>query len=363
MASCACGSTDSVIRRGQCRACRRKDVSPLPAAAVAQDQAKAKERSAVARTEAKYQEALRIIDAKDRDLARFRLLREQVDSYVIAPKSGPRGGSEATPVVVFSDWHFEERVGPEVGDLNRYNLSIARTRATNAFQSAHKLITQHLAPGVTINRVVLALLGDFISGDIHDEVAEVAEVPPTYAIREVQAALISGIEFLLRETKCEFVIVCHSGNHARTTKTTRFSTENGHSLEYLMYLHLQAYFKDQKRITFIIPDGMHSYVDIYGTVVRFHHGHAVKYGGGVGGIYIPTHKAIAQWNKARHADLDVFGHFHQQVDGGNFLANGSLIGYNAFALSIKASYERPKQTLFLVDNKRGRTCVWPIFVE
>jgi hypothetical protein len=69
-------------------------------------------------------------------------------------------------------------------------------------------------------------------------------------------------------------------------------------------------------------------LQIYDVTVRFHHGHSIRYAGGVGGIYIPTNKAIAQWNKGRHADLDVFGHFHQLRDGGNFICNGSLIGYN-----------------------------------
>jgi hypothetical protein len=175
-----------------------------------------------------------------------------------------------------------------------------------------------------------------------------------------QNLIISGLEFLLNHSPFSFVIPCHSGNHARTTQKTRFGAENGHSLEYLMYLHLAAYFRNEPRVTFLIPEGMHSYVDVYNQTIRFHHGHAVKYGGGVGGIYIPVNKAIAQWNKARRADLDVFGHFHQMRDGGNFICNGSLIGYNAFALSIKADYEPPKQALFLLDKKRGRTCTWPI---
>jgi hypothetical protein len=129
-----------------------------------------------------------------------------------------------------------------------------------------------------------------------------------------------------------------------------------------MYVHLKAYFRNEPRVTFIVAEGMHSYVKVYDTMIRFQHGHAIKYGGGVGGIYIPVNKSIAQWNKARHADLDVFGHFHQSKDGGNFICNGSLIGYNSFALSIKADYEQPKQQLFLMDKKRGRTCTWPILV-
>jgi hypothetical protein len=184
-----------------------------------------------------------------------------------------------------------------------------------------------------------------------------------HAIVTVQNMLIGGIEFLLDHTKVALTIPCHSGNHARTTKTTRFGAENGHSLEFLLYAHLAAYFRSEPRVQFQIATGMHSYLNVYGQTIRFMHGHSVKYGGGVGGIYIPINKALSQWDKGRRADLSVLGHFHQMRDGGNFLVNGSLIGYSSFALSIRADYEQPKQALFLLDKRRGRTCTWPVLVD
>jgi hypothetical protein len=220
-----------------------------------------------------------------------------------------------------------------------------------------------LQQDISIDHAVMPLLGDFISNDIHEEFPENNDLTPMLAIVEAQNVLASGIEFLLNNSKLTMTFPCHSGNHARTTRTTRFSSENGHSLEWLMYRHLAAYFRTEPRVQFIIPEGPHSYLNIYGQTLRFHHGHMIKYQGGIGGIFIPAYKAIAQWNKARHADLDVFGHFHQCKDGGNFICNGSSIGYNAFALSIKADFEPPKQQLFLMDKKRGRTCTWPILVK
>ena len=127
-----------------------------------------------------------------------------------------------------------------------------------------------------------------------------------------------------------------------------------------MYHVMESYFRDNKRVHFVIEDSYHTYLTVYNQTIRFHHGHAIKYGGGVGGLTIPVNKAIAQWNKTRNADLDVFGHWHQQFDGGNFLCNGSLIGYNAFALFIKAGFEAPKQLFFLIDKKRSKTVVCPI---
>lgn len=73
--------------------------------------------------------------------------------------------------------------------------------------------------------------------------------------------------------------------------------------------------------------------------------------------------AISQWTKAKQADLDVFGHFHQFKDGGNFICNGSLIGYNAYAVSIKADFEQPVQAFFMMNNQGRKIMVTPIFLE
>lgn len=326
------------------------------------DRIRARQRKIDIDIKAKYAEALKTIERQQREADAWAVLKSVGHIPKILPNHGS-GTSEATPVLCASDWHVEERVGSEVGGLNVYSPEIAEARAKAFFANGLRLI-KLLGRDVTITNCVIALLGDFISNDIHEaESVEANELHPTHAILHAQALIIAGIEFLLSHSKLTFTIPCHSGNHARTTKTTRFGAENGHSLEYLMYLHLAAYFRHEPRVTFLVPDGMHSYIEIYGRRLRFHHGHAVKYGGGVGGIYIPVNKAIAQWNKARHADLDVFGHFHQMRDGGNFICNGSLIGYSAFALSIKADFEPPKQALFLMDKKRGKTCVWPVLLE
>lgn len=278
----------------------------------------------------------------------------------IEPKQ-PSGTAEGTVVVLASDWHVEERVNPAtVGYQNDYNLDIARARAEKFFRSTLRL-TKLLQQDIKIEEMVLALLGDFITNQIHGaENAESNQLTPNMALEFAQNLIVGGIEYLLEHSTLQLKIPCHSGNHARTTLKTRFSAENGHSLEYLMYRHIATHFQNNPRVRMQIADGYHSYVDVYGKTIRFHHGHAVNYQGGVGGLFIPAFKAISQWDKMRQADLDCFGHFHQHKDGGKFVSNGSLIGFNGYALSIKADFEQPKQTLMLFDKDRGRTCTWPI---
>lgn len=310
----------------------------------------------------KYDNATRMIENLQSQLTAVGILNQGFDSYTVQPaNASEKRDNEAVAVLVASDFHIEEQVGDEVGGLNTYDLDIARHRIEKFFRSGLRLINL-LNQDIQINTVILALLGDFITNDIRDELTDLVQAPPMNALVIAQNHLVSGIQFLLNNSTYEFIVPCHSGNHARTTKTTHFSAENGHSLEYLMYLWLQSHFRNEPRMKFIIPEGYHSYVKVFDKTIRFHHGHAIKYQGGIGGIFIPGYKAISQWNKGRPADLDVFGHFHQQKDGGNFLSNGSLIGYNGYALSIKADFEVPKQLLFLMDRKRGRTATWPIYV-
>lgn len=306
------------------------------------------------------------VDQQERELQAVAELKRGLDVFTIKP-SVPSRGNEATAVIVASDWHYAGHVDKAmVGGLNEFNLAIAHTRIEKFFQKALRL-TNLLAADIKVPTMVLALLGDFITNHIHEEFMETNELTPTLELVAVQNEIASGIQFLLDNSTRKLIIPCHSGNHARTTKTTHFGAENGHSLEYLMYLHLQAYFRKEPRVTFIVPEGPHSYLELYpgqpgATTIRFQHGHMVKYGGGVGGLTIPLLKKIAKWNQGKHADLDVLGHFHQLLDGGNFVVNGSLIGYDSFALSIGASFEKPRQAMFLVDRKRGRTFNCPILL-
>lgn len=311
-------------------------------------------------TDKKYRNLLRELAKKDRELAAAMEIKGGVETFHIRPEKRS-ASSEATLFMVASDWHVAESVlKGQVNGLNEYNLEIAEERAKTFFVRGHKLL-RIFKKDVAIKNVVLPLLGDFISNSIHDELMESNLLLPIDETIFAQKLIASGIEFLLEDKAIKNIVIpCHSGNHARTTKDRRIATERGNSLEYFMYHSLKLHFKNEPRVQFLVAEGYHSYLDVFGYTVRFHHGHNISYGGGVGGITISVNKAIAQWDKIKKADLDVFGHFHQFMDGGKFISNGSLIGYNAYALSIKASYEPPKQAMFLIDKKRGKTIVAPI---
>ncbi len=352
---------------GLCRPCydasRQAAIPVAPAERVAHDREKAKLQTEFDALKKKYKVALDTIGHQESVLGWLDEIRKGVPStYSIQPKEGS-GTSEATPIVIASDWHSEEVVkASQVNGLNEFNLEIFEKRCTRFWQASLRLI-QLLNQDVKITTVVLALLGDFITNDIHDEFPENNALLPADAILNVQAKIITGIEFWLNHSKYNLVIPCKVGNHSRTTKTTRASSEAGHSLETLMYALIIAHFRNEPRIKFVVEDSYLTYVDVYAQPLRFHHGHALKFAGGVGGLFVPTYKAVDKWNEGHKAYLDIFGHFHQSRDGGNFVCNGSLIGYNSFAIRNKFSFEAPRQTLLLLDKKRGRTFSCPILLQ
>jgi len=272
--------------------------------------------------------------------------------------------NEAVAFAIASDWHLEEIVNPaKVNGLNKYNLHIAQERASQFFQNVVKLVKKE-QNATKIDTLVLALLGDFISSNIHEELLENCELRPIEAIIFAENILAGGINYLLDNTDLKLVIPCSVGNHSRIGKRIHISTEQGNSLESFMYHHLANNFKGNNRVTFLISEGYLQYVEVYGFTVCFSHGHAVRYAGGIGGLSIPLNKAIAQWQKLRTVDLYCMGHWHSFLDNGNAIVNGSLIGYNAFAVFIKANFERPKQSFFLVDKKRKcKTVTTPILFD
>lgn len=350
---------------GLCADCLRKErTANTPTELLKTDRELSRLREELSRTGKK----LKASEADVKRLNKQLFLTEEVggleiNPVVIEPRE-PSGTAEGVAVMNLSDWHVEERVDPAtVSYQNEYNLDIAQERAGKVFRSGLRLI-RLLQQDIKINTAVVSLMGDFITNaDMHQgQQAEACALEPTEAIEFAQNLIIGGIEHLLENSDLKLVIPCHSGNHGRVTPKVRFGHENGHSLEYLMYRSIERHITQKygERVDFRVAKGYHSYVDIFGKTIRYHHGHAINYQGGIGGIFIPAFKAISQWDKIRQAHVDFFGHFHQHKDGSKFVSNGSLIGFNSYALSIKADFEHPNQSLMLFDKKRGRTCTWPI---
>lgn len=311
----------------------------------------------------KYTALLEQIDNLEQQLAASLDIKEGIEPVVFEYKP-LTNDTESVAFAIASDWHIEEEVKSDsTNGLNRYNLKIAESCSKQFFQNTLKLVEKE-RNSTKIDTLVLALLGDFITGRLHEENLETCRLQCVDASIFAENLLISGIQYLLDNSDLNLIIPCHVGNHSRVTKKVHFATENGNSLEYIMYHHIKNHFKDNTRINIMISPAYLSYLDVFGFTVCFQHGHGIRYGGAYGGITTSVVKATRIWEQSRHADLYIFGHHHTQFDGDFFIANGSMIGYGARSLAMQYAYAPRKQSFFLINKKyRCKTVVCPLLFE
>jgi hypothetical protein len=330
------------------------------------------ESKAIARLRARLNKAKRLLKSTQRERDQF---AERVETLVelssapatpalvIPRQTKSKARAVGVPVMMWSDWHVEEVVDPDtVNGRNEYNPAISLQRSRHLAEGCAWMIQQ--LGGWDIERGVVWLGGDLITGYIHDELIEANAKSPTQAVLQAQQQITEALIYVLDNSCLERIdVVCSFGNHGRTTQRRRVQTAAANSYEWLMYHVLAQRFDGDDRFNFIIADGAQVYTEVLGKTIRWHHGDDVRYQGGVGGISIPMRKAATAWDTFMPADITVVGHWHQFKDFGDVVVNGSLIGYNAFALSIKARYEVPRQGFFLIDNDHGKRLVTPIHVD
>jgi hypothetical protein len=327
------------------------------------DAAERKMRQQILDLAAKYKLAIKCLEESDKREALQLSLQEERQHEQFKKLAG-KPGSHSTAIAVCSDWHIEERVdGDTIDNRNHYDLTVAALRIRKLFQKFVEQIgrLQHFA---RMKEMVLALLGDMIAGYIHEELVESNYLSPTEATLYAQDLLCSGIDFLLKESGCSRIIIpCTHGNHGRTSPLKVISTSYKNSFEYSLYHNLARLYRHEPRVAFKIEKGIHNWLPVQGHDVRFHHGDHIRYSGGVGGISIPVNKKLSQWNKARVASLDVFGHYHQFVDMWRWVCNGCVVGYNQFAVSVGAEYQEPTQTLIVMSKEYGKVMAIPIYCQ
>lgn len=339
------------------------DDAVLQASSLATDAELARLRSANASLSARYKAALAQID-RERDRADAVLSLKGITPRKPVTRSGKGKKHAATMVLMLSDVHCEERVTPEtVNGENDYSLDVCERRLDELLQRFFVML-DHERGLTDIRRVMIWLGGDFITGHIHPDCAEVAQLSPPNATRWISERL-RGIVDAVAERVDSVVVATNAGNHGRSTEKQRIATELDHSWEQLMF-HTLAREEKNAHVEWQIAAGHLGYVDLDGFVVRTCHGHSIRYAGGVYGLALPASKAVSAWDAHRRADLTIFGHYHTWgwLRGARYVSNGSVIGHSPYATFIKATAERPCQGCVVIDHGRQEvTKAYPLFCD
>lgn len=276
-------------------------------------------------------------------------------------------GLPGVPAMIWSDWHWGERVFPtQINGVNEFDLAIANKRARKLVETAVHLLRHHVV-NPTYPGIVVCLGGDMVTGDIHEELSESNELPIMPTVVDLYGALLWAIRALADEFGHVF-LPCVTGNHGRNTRKPRAKNRNFTNFDWLLYSFLAKAFAADDRVQFYIPDGPDALFRIYGHRYLLTHGDQFRGGDGQIGAIGP----ITRGNKrklARNSQIDLdydtmlLGHWHQYMPLHRSIVNGSLKGYDEYANANNFEFEPPIQALWMTHHRKGIIHHMPIYLE
>lgn len=285
----------------------------------------------------------------------------------------PGKSSSGVPLINLSDWHWGETVDPDqVDGVNKFNRGVGRKRVRMLYDTITDLCFHHMTnpnyPGA-----VICLTGDMITGAIHDDLRETNDGPVTWSVIEVENQIIGLINGLAKKFKKLF-IPCVPGNHGRNTLKPRAKNRVFDSYEWLIFTHLEQYYRSNPNISVHVPNGIDAHFSIFGHRFLQTHGDAIGTRGGdgiIGAIGPIARGAVKVGTQQRAAGKDfdtlIIGHYHIYIPRGDatpVMCNGCLIGPNEYSqLILRVPGARPSQSLAFIHAKHGITCQWPMYLD
>lgn len=287
-------------------------------------------------------------------------------------------GTPGCPVTIWSDWHYGEVVNKaEVGGLNEFSVKIANERITNLVKRTVRLVKgfafKEFGKSVKFPGIVVALGGDMISGDIHEELADTNEKKPLECINDLLDICAAALEKMADEFGFVYV-PCVVGNHGRTTKKPRAKSRVFTSYEWNLYTNLERYFRNDKRFHFTVSENTDVHFSVFGHRYLLTHGDSlgVKGGDGIIGAIGPIQRGNVKTGRSeaqigRDYDTLVIGHWHSYQPKGDLfpaIVNGTVKGYDEYArLYLRVPYSRPSQAVWFSHEEQGVTTQFPVYVD
>jgi len=289
----------------------------------------------------------------------------QSDSSWLTYKS-KGDSSKSIPVLFLSDLHFDEVVeSSQVEYVNQYNREIAIKRIQTVFNNALDLLTRKLKNKYA--GCIVALGGDLLSGNIHEELAETNEATILESILVLTDVLEAGLRSTLQSFGALYV-PCVVGNHGRIHKKPRFKFRVQQNYEWIVYQLLAKRFSQESNVRFEIPEATDVTFKVFDVTFLLTHGDQFKGGSGISGIFTPLMLGASRKLKRQQAvhkpfDVMMCGHFHSYIHTNSLIINGTTKGYDEFAYGMNFPFEKPQQALFLVNEKHGVTIRLPVLCD
>ena len=311
-----------------------------------------------------YTQALKTFNNQEAIVDAIRTYSPTFDPVPVQPpiNNDSMGQHPQTMVAVLTDTHVGERVAlNQMAGLNAYDLDKFNRRLSGWAIQVLNLAT-YRRNICDVNELVVPLLGDIISGDIHEELSR--SNIDNCMIQMLSAAHVISQALMYLAPHFESVRVpCVVGNHGRMTRKPPMK-DKYMDWDYMVYQWIAAFCARQPNITFQIPKSFAQIVEICNRKVLLFHGDSISGGGSSQSIHrmVSAMRGVTQFRQAientvvKHdGDLsDVFtdvmlGHFHRvntyDIGTGSAWICGTTKGGDEFSLNRLQAVSAPKQVV------------------
>ncbi len=297
---------------------------------------------------------------------------EEVPAWLAPPPAHKRKQLASVPSTIWSDWHLGEVVRrAEVNGVNAFNLTIADERIKRLVERTIDLCFAHMT-GPTCPGIVVNMLGDMVSGDIHTELSETNEAELFVIILWARDRIIAALRRMADAFGRVFV-PCTPGNHGRTTRKPQAKRYLAKNADWLIYCLVERHFRERgdDRVQFQIPETgealyrvfNHRYLGVHGDDLGVKGGDGII--GAIGPIMrgeIKVHGSSSQIG--RDYDTLLMGHWHQTLWLPRAIVNNTLKGYDEYARRmLRAPATPPSQNLWFTHPLRGLTARWEVYLD
>lgn len=269
-------------------------------------------------------------------------------------------------VLLLSDFHAGEEIIPtEILNLNEFNMDILKDRLDKLFNNIVCLFETYNL--FDVNKINIWLLGDMVSGIIHEELLQ-----GTSVVDEVvfTGEYVSSMLYNFAKEFKNVSVCCVIGNHGRFDKKPH-NKKKYSNLDYLLYKYMEAKCSNLTNISFNIPKSPFIIESIFDYNFFISHGDtytksAMYPQSGVRRTSDNITNTLS-YKQNKYIHYYCLGHYHNvnQFDrpGGKIIMNGSLVGYNEYAFNKNLGFSEPKQISFVVDDRFGVNTVMEVPVE
>ena len=300
---------------------------------------------------------------------------KEVKKYKHRKPSGQiKGNSVQSMIAPLTDTHVGDNVeADQMMGLNAYNIDIFNKRL---FGWANQVITlaELRRNSAEVGELIIPMLGDMISGDIHEELARTNN---DHCMGQMirGANLIAQALMLIAPHFDKVRVPCVVGNHGRMTRKPPMK-DKYMDWDYMLYQWISVFCADQKNIEFHIPKSFMTTVNVCNRDILLAHGDFISGGGSGTAINrgVSNMRNVMAFQKGlkdeviqlqdntlegvpERFETALIGHFHRidEIDIGTGAVHicGCMKGGDEFAMQRVQAINKPRQLVLYYHPKYG----------